>query len=89
MARPESIVILCPQRVLRPLEGVGVTLCGLADYSYNHPEINDLAERGGFEPPVQVYPAQQISNPSDVQSPEAAQSPSDGLDWNADPKETV
>jgi hypothetical protein len=23
---------------------------------------NDLAERGGFEPPVQVYPAQQISN---------------------------
>jgi hypothetical protein len=21
-----------------------------------------LAERGGFEPPVQVYPAQQISN---------------------------
>ena len=24
--------------------------------------LNDLAERGGFEPPVQVYPAQQISN---------------------------
>jgi Arm domain-containing DNA-binding protein len=29
---------------------------------FNDPEISDLAERGGFEPPVQVYPAQQISN---------------------------
>ena len=31
--------------------------------------INNLAERGGFEPPVQVYPAQQISNPSGELSP--------------------
>jgi hypothetical protein len=38
-----------------------------------------LAERGGFEPPVQVYPAQQISNPSGEISPRVAGdlSPSD------------